>query len=57
VMVRHDAYGEIDLGRLREWLARPSREVPPVLVDGRRVFDRDKAQAAGFVFRGVGMGG
>jgi UDP-N-acetyl-D-mannosaminuronic acid dehydrogenase len=56
VMVKHDAYGKIDLGRLREWLARPSQETPPVLVDGRRVFDRDKARAAGFVFRGVGMG-
>jgi hypothetical protein len=27
-----------------------------VLVDGRHVFERDKAEATGFVFRGVGIG-
>jgi UDP-N-acetyl-D-mannosaminuronic acid dehydrogenase len=58
VMVKHDVYGRIKLGELKEWLTcieqRPRTR--PVLVDGRRVFDRDKAQDAGFVFRGVGMG-
>jgi UDP-N-acetyl-D-mannosaminuronic acid dehydrogenase len=53
VMVRHDVYRRVELGQLKEWLASPGR---PVLVDGRHVFDRDEAQAAGFVFRGVGMG-
>jgi len=50
VMVRHDLYRQIDLGQLKGWLARP------VLVDGRHVFERDGAEAAGFVFRGVGIG-
>lgn len=60
VMVKHDLYQRIDLGQLREWLACREQRSPgtrPVLVDGRRVFDRDKARAAGYVFRGVGMGG
>ncbi len=50
LMVRHDAYKNIDLMELKSWLAHP------VLVDGRHVFERDEAMAAGFVFRGVGQG-
>ena len=50
VMVAHDEYRQIDLAQLKEWLARP------VLVDGRRVFERDVVRAAGFIFRGVGIG-
>jgi UDP-N-acetyl-D-mannosaminuronic acid dehydrogenase len=56
VMVRHDLYRELNLGRLSEWLARSTQKAPPVLVDGRRVFNRDQAQEAGFVFRGIGIG-
>ncbi len=50
IMVKHDVYGQIDLKDLKRWLGRP------VLVDGRRVLERDEALAAGFVFRGVGIG-
>jgi UDP-N-acetyl-D-mannosaminuronate dehydrogenase len=53
VMVKHDEYRAIELGQLKGWLAAPGR---PVLVDGRHVFERDEAQAAGFAFRGVGVG-
>ena len=59
VMVKHDAYRAIDLHQLKEWLACPcggGKGSSPVLVDGRRLFDRDEAEAAGFVFRGVGIG-
>lgn len=62
LMVKHDRYRHIDLGQLREWLTAPgSRDerrqgTQPVLVDGRHVFDRDEAEATGFVFRGVGIG-
>ncbi len=51
IMVKHDQYRQLPLARLKEWLAHP------VLVDGRHVFDREEAVAAGFVFRGVGIGG
>jgi UDP-N-acetyl-D-mannosaminuronic acid dehydrogenase len=50
LMVRHDEYRGIDLAQLKAQLARP------VLVDGRHLFDRGEAAAAGFVFRGVGVG-
>ena len=50
LMVKHDAYRRIDLAQLKAWLAHP------VLVDGRHVFERGAAEAAGFVFRGVGVG-
>jgi UDP-N-acetyl-D-mannosaminuronic acid dehydrogenase len=60
VMVKHDVYQQVSPEQLKEWLAcreERSQGTRPVLVDGRRVFDRDKVKAAGFVFRGVGMGG
>jgi UDP-N-acetyl-D-mannosaminuronic acid dehydrogenase len=59
VMVKHDLYQTLNLAHLNEWLScsgRRFRGARPVLVDGRRVFDRDEALAAGFVFRGVGLG-
>jgi UDP-N-acetyl-D-mannosaminuronic acid dehydrogenase len=59
VMVKHDAYQHTGLDQLREWLTSPSgrrQGARPVLVDGRHVFDRAEAEAAGFVFRGVGVG-
>jgi UDP-N-acetyl-D-mannosaminuronic acid dehydrogenase len=59
MMVKHDQYRYIDLRELREWLTCTEKRFPealPVLVDGRRVFDRDEAEMAEFVFRGVGIG-
>lgn len=50
LMVKHDVYHQIDLAELKSWLACP------VLVDGRHVFERDQAETAGFVFRGIGIG-
>jgi 3-hydroxyisobutyrate dehydrogenase-like beta-hydroxyacid dehydrogenase len=43
-------YRHIDLAQLKAWLAHPG------LVDGRRVFEREVVEAAGFVFRGIGIG-
>jgi UDP-N-acetyl-D-mannosaminuronic acid dehydrogenase len=59
VMVKHDAYQRVGLTQLKEWLTGPGaarQGAQPVLVDGRRVFDRAEAEVAGFVFRGVGIG-
>ncbi|MBN1936391.1 MAG: nucleotide sugar dehydrogenase [Anaerolineae bacterium] len=50
VMVKHDAYAGIDLIQLKAWSGGK------VLVDGRRVFERELARAAGWVYRGVGVG-
>jgi UDP-N-acetyl-D-mannosaminuronic acid dehydrogenase len=49
-MVAHDAYRSLDLGHLRR-LTRG-----PVLVDGRKIFARERAQAAGFRLYSVGVG-
>jgi UDP-N-acetyl-D-mannosaminuronic acid dehydrogenase len=48
VMVAHDDYRAIDLQDLRRWVTTR------VLVDGRNVFDRERAQELGFVYKGVG---
>jgi UDP-N-acetyl-D-mannosaminuronic acid dehydrogenase len=72
VMVKHDVYRRTSLFQLKEAFTgigatafqpvnecgdcAPYRGTHPVLVDGRAVFDRDQAKAAGFVFRGVGIG-
>jgi UDP-N-acetyl-D-mannosaminuronic acid dehydrogenase len=49
VMVAHSAYRKMDLIRLRRALKYP------ILVDGRRVFDSATADAAGFIYKGVGI--
>jgi len=51
VMVRHDDYHAVDLGALREQVARP------ILIDGRNLFSPERARAAGWIYRGVGRGG
>ena len=48
VMVAHDEYRSLNLAELREWVATP------VLIDGRNVFDKKRAQDLGFVYAGVG---
>ena len=50
IMVAHSAYRTLDLGALKSALRLP------VLVDGRRVLEAARAQAAGFTYRGVGDG-
>jgi UDP-N-acetyl-D-mannosaminuronic acid dehydrogenase len=48
VMVAHDEYCGIDLADLRKWIATP------VLIDGRNVFDKERARELGFIYKGVG---
>jgi len=48
VMAAHDRYREPDLGDLKAQLRMP------VLVDGRNIFEKEKAQVAGFIYKGVG---
>lgn len=49
-MVKHQAYCGLDLAALRAVLKTP------IIVDGRRVFDGAAAEAAGFIYAGVGFG-
>lgn len=48
LMVAHDDYCSLDLADLRAWVATP------VLVDGRNVFEKERARELGFIYRGVG---
>lgn len=50
IMVAHDEYKALDLGKIREALRTP------VLVDGRHMVESAAAEAAGFVFRGLARG-
>ncbi len=50
LMVAHRAYKALDLARLKAALRTP------VLVDGRRAFTAEQAQAAGLRYRAVGLG-
>ena len=49
VMVKHDAYREID------WEALRARLAQPVVVDGRRTALPERLMAQGWSYRGVGM--
>lgn len=51
VMVAHDEYRQLDLHEIRSLLRTP------IVVDGRRVFDRNDVEAGGFFYRGVGQSG
>lgn len=48
VMVAHDEYKRLSLGQLKNLMRTP------VLIDGRNIFDKEKAQKAGFIYKGVG---
>ena len=50
VMVAHRVYKALDLTALKNALRAP------VLIDGRRVFNAELVQAAGFLYRAVGLG-
>ncbi len=50
LMVNHSAYGSLNLAALKQSLRQPT------LIDGRRVFDAGRANAAGLIYRAVGLG-
>lgn len=49
LMADHDQYKKIKYQKLKK-IMRPK----PIIIDGRNVFDKIKAQKAGFVYKGVG---
>lgn len=50
IMTAHDEYAKVGLKVLAELTASPN----PILIDGRNVFDKQKAEKAGFIYLGVG---
>ena len=50
IMAAHDEYAKTGLAALRSLMSTKT----PILVDGRNVFDKQKAEKAGFTYLGVG---
>jgi UDP-N-acetyl-D-mannosaminuronic acid dehydrogenase len=48
VMAAHDQYRDLNLENLKTQLRMP------VLVDGRNIFEKEKVQIAGIIYKGVG---
>jgi UDP-N-acetyl-D-mannosaminuronic acid dehydrogenase len=50
VSTRHTEYLNLDMKKLRMQMATP------ILIDGRNAFNQEKAEKAGFTYRGIGKG-
>lgn len=50
LMADHDEYSKLTLKMLKE-LMKASK---PIIVDGRNVFDKEKARKIGFIYKGIG---
>jgi UDP-N-acetyl-D-mannosaminuronic acid dehydrogenase len=50
LMVKHQIYFQLDLDLLRQVMRRP------ILIDGRHILEPGQAQAAGFIYCGLGQG-
>lgn len=50
IVTRHRPYFQLDLEKVKSLMKTP------ILVDGRNVLDKEKVEAAGFIYRGVGKG-
>lgn len=50
LMADHDQYKKIKLTNLRKLMRRSK----PIIIDGRNVFSKEKAQKAGFIYKGIG---
>jgi UDPglucose 6-dehydrogenase len=48
LMVAHDMYKKLDLTRIKTLMSNA------LIIDGRNVFDKEKARKAGFIYKGVG---
>ncbi len=48
LMVAHDQYKKLDLRKLKKTMRTP------ILIDGRNIFDKEKAKELGFVYKGIG---
>ena len=48
LMVAHDEYRGLDLEDLRAWVSTP------VLIDGRNLYEKTRAEELGFIYAGVG---
>lgn len=49
IMTKHSVYENLSFDKLKSKL-----KSPPIIIDGRHIFDLQTAKSAGFIFRGVG---
>ena len=49
LMTGHDEYKSLDYGKMKELMSKN-----PMIIDGRNVFDKEKAKSVGFIYKGVG---
>ena len=50
LMVKHDAYLQLDMDQIRVWMRTP------VVVDGRHILTERQIGSGGFIYRGIGRG-
>lgn len=50
LMTAHDQYKKINLKKLRTLM----KKTKPIIIDGRNIFDKEKAEKLGFVYKGIG---
>ncbi|MCX6349826.1 MAG: UDP binding domain-containing protein, partial [Candidatus Aureabacteria bacterium] len=50
IVTRHRPYLSLNLSKAKKLMRTP------IIIDGRNVLDREKAEAAGFLYRGIGKG-
>ena len=50
LMTAHDQYKKISLSKLKKLM----KVAKPIIIDGRNCFDKEEAQKAGFIYKGVG---
>ncbi|KKQ17249.1 MAG: UDP-glucose/GDP-mannose dehydrogenase [Berkelbacteria bacterium GW2011_GWA1_36_9] len=49
LMADHDQYKKIDIKKIKKLM-----KSKPIIIDGRNVFDKAKAQKLGFIYKGIG---
>jgi UDPglucose 6-dehydrogenase len=50
IVTKHKPYFRLKLSKLKSLMRTP------IIVDGRNVIDRAKAERAGFIYKGIGKG-
>ena len=50
LMTGHQIFKELDLGKVKKIMKIP------IIIDGRRIYDKEKAEKLGFIYKGVGAG-
>lgn len=50
IMTAHNIFKDLDLGKIKSIMK------VPILIDGRRIYDKEEVKQLGFIYKGVGAG-